>query len=145
MADFAGGVGSILESEGSALLINCNGVSAADPGEVLAGLRELPSGVERANAGIYGVGVFGSGVRGDRGGITGVCESSFIEEELIHFSSFEPMRGEESDGNNRNKSAKWSLINLKKSRRLIKSRNEETADSFLRKLTLRVLPNRRPL
>lgn len=52
VVDFDGVTGKTLDSEGSARLRNCRGVNAADPGEVLAGLRELPSGVERANAGI---------------------------------------------------------------------------------------------
>ena len=108
--DFEGVTGGILGREGSARLMNCRGLKAAEPGDVLAGLRELPSGVDNANAGIYGT--FGSGVRGGCGGNFGVSESSMIEEELIHFSSLSPPRGGDSGGNNRNKSAKWSLMNL---------------------------------
>ena len=68
-------------------------------------------GGERAKDGKKGS--LGSGVFGGLGGemISAACPSV---DELIHFSSFEPIRGGEFSGieSNLNASAKWSLMNL---------------------------------
>ena len=64
-------------------------------GEVLSDCGLFPLGVESANDGKYGS--LGSGVFGGLGGemISAACPSV---DELIHFSSFEPIRGGEFSG-----------------------------------------------
>lgn len=92
--------------------INCRACSGEPgEGEVLSECGLFPLGVERAKDGKKGS--LGSGVFGGLGGemISAACPSV---DELIHFSSFEPIRGGEFSGieSNLNESAKWSLMNL---------------------------------
>jgi hypothetical protein len=95
----------------SARLMNCRGVRpAGDSCEPLdlkdCGLRPL---------GVFSeiVGIFGSGVQG---GICGDSVSSGASSkvaELIHLSERDPIQGVAmSAGIKRNRSAKWSLMNL---------------------------------